>query len=98
VYSAEINVTQKLGNRPILNLRRNAVPGRELLSLPLVLDPMLESDLGSVTAEIEFGSKYYDEKAGAPVSITLPWNQNKENLVDLYPALFVSIFNGDWKE
>ena len=98
VYSAEINVTQRLGSHPILKLRRNAVPGREFLILPLLLDPMLESDLGSVTAEIEFGSKYYDTKARAPVSTLLAWNQNKENLVDLYPALFVSIFNGDWNE
>jgi hypothetical protein len=98
VYSVEINVTQKLGRLPTLTLQRNVVPGRELLSLPLLLDPMLENDVGSVSAKIEFASKYYDAKAGAPVSITLPWNLSNENLVELYPALFVSIFNEDWKD
>ena len=64
----------------------------------MLLDPRLENDVGSVSADIRFPAKYREKENGPPESKILEWNENNENLVELYPALFISIFNGDWEE
>jgi len=89
-YRAKISVIQRLGQASSLTIQRNAVPGRELLYLPVLIDPMQEIDVGVVSAQVLFAARE-GKKA-----VALKWNLNKENLVELFPALFVSIFKGDW--
>jgi len=65
--------------------------------MPMGIDPMGELDVGVISAKIGFDARYRDEQ-GRPRRKALWWNLNNENLADLYPALFVSIFNGEWEE
>ncbi|UCF98450.1 MAG: hypothetical protein JSV89_02690, partial [Spirochaetaceae bacterium] len=96
LYSSQITVTQKLGSGRPLVLLRNVFPGRELMVAPMRIDPMGELDVGVISAKVGFDARYRDDQ-GRPQRKAVWWNLNNENLVDLYPALFISIFNGDWK-
>lgn len=94
-YSSQITITQRLKpGRPLI-LRRNVSPGRELIIAPVRIDPMAELDVGAISAKVGLDARYRDDQ-GRPRRKALWWNLNDENLVELYPALFVSIFNDDW--
>jgi hypothetical protein len=94
LYGATIEVTQKLGTATI-RLRRRALPGKELKYLPVLINSTFENDLGTVSADIVFPSRFIDKESGRRTSGSFKWNLNKQNLVELYPALFVSIFDED---
>jgi len=97
LYSSQVTLTQRLGSGRPMRMQRNVFPGRELMVMPMGIDPMGELDVGVISAKIGFDARYRDEQ-GRPRRKALWWNLNNENLADLYPALFVSIFNGEWEE
>jgi len=68
-----------------------------LMIVPVGIDPMAELDVGVISAKIVFDARYRDDQ-GRPRRKALRWYSSDENLVELYPALFVSIFNEDWKK
>ncbi len=98
VYRAKIKLQQKLRPAPDLSIVRNAVPGKELVYLPVRLNAELENDLGSLEAQIEFPARYIDEKSGRRTSGSFTWVLNGEDLVELYPSLFISIFGEDMEK
>jgi hypothetical protein len=63
--------------------------------VPVAIDPMGELDVGVISVKIGFDARYRDDK-GRPRRKALWWPLNDENLVELYPALFIPIFNEDW--
>ena len=97
LYSSQIRVSQRIGSGRPLILQRNVFPGRELMIVPVGIDPMAELDVGVISAKVVFDARYRDDQ-GRPRRKALRWNSSDENLVELYPALFVSIFNEDWKK
>ncbi len=98
VYSAKIQLKQKLRPAADLSIVRNAVPGKELVYLPVRLNAELENDLGSLEAQIEFPARYIDEKSGRRTSGSFTWVLNGEDLVEIRPSLFISIFGEDMEK
>jgi len=101
VYRAKIQLKQKLRPAADLTIGRSVLPGKDLAYLPVRLNANLENDLGSLEAQIEFPAQYiiYKERRGVMTPVPTPgsftWVLNGEDLVELCPSLFISIFGED---